>query len=446
MLEHHHSEARSLTGGIVHYGQQLPELRGAYIYGDHSTGKIWGAKHDGTKLLWHRELADTPFHIPGFGTDSKGEFLVADYAGNGEGGFYTLVASPPPTSSAPFPHTLSESGLFQSVKGHVVQSALIPYEVNSPLWSDGARKARFIAIPGDSPKIEAKGPRGWTFPDDTVIVKSFSLDFVEGDDRSRRWIETRFLTKQQNEWIGYSYRWNEEQTDATLVSQEGLDHEFTIQTAEGPRPQKWHYPSRAECMVCHSRAAGFVLGLSTGQMNREAVETSFASLPESQPASGNGSTPGDGELPMENQLELLQRLGLLKLEKPPAELERLVNPYDAAASLEARAKSYLHANCANCHVEAGGGNSQMQLEFVTALDKMKLIDAVPVHDKFGLAEARIVAPGDPERSVILRRMARRGRGQMPQLATFVVDQPAVDMMTAWIKGMNAAAAKNSESE
>ena len=435
-----------MTGGIVHYGQQLGELRGAYIYGDHSTGKIWGAKHDGTKLLWHRELADTPFHIPGFGTDSKGEFLIADYAGNGEGGFYTLVASPPPTNSAPFPRTLSESGLFQSVKGHVVQPALIPYEVNSPLWSDGAGKARFIAIPGDSPKIEVTGPRGWTFPDDTVIVKSFSLDFVEGDVSSRRWIETRFLTKQQNEWIGYSYRWNEEQDDATLVSQEGLDHEFTIQTAEGPRPQKWHYPSRAECMVCHSRAAGFVLGLSTGQMNREAVDTVLPARPESQPASGNGSEPVGGELPMENQLELLQRLGLLKLEKTPAELERLVNPYDATASLEARAKSYLHANCANCHVEAGGGNSQMQLEYVTALEKMKLIDAVPVHDKFGLAEARIVAPGDPERSVILQRMARRGRGQMPQLATYIVDQPAVDMMTAWIKGMNAASAKNSETE
>ncbi|WP_373652582.1 PQQ-dependent sugar dehydrogenase [Schlesneria sp. DSM 10557] len=445
-LEHHHSEARSLTGGIVYYGQKLPELRGAYIYGDHSTGKIWGARHDGTNVLWHRELVDTPFHIPGFGTDSKGEFLVADYAGNGEGGFYTLIPTPPPDNTVPFPRTLSESGLFESVKGHIVQPALIPYDVNAPLWSDGAGKARFIAIPGDSSRIEITGARGWNFPDDTVIVKSFSLDFIEGDPNSRRWIETRFLTKQQNEWVGYSYRWNEEQTDAALVSQEGMDQEFTIKTAEGTRQQVWHYPSRAECMVCHSRAAGFVLGLSTGQMNRSAIDLPLHAGASSEPSSNGTSASANGDLPLENQLEMLQRLGLLKLDKTPAELERLVNPYDEAAPLELRAKSYLHANCANCHVEAGGGNSQIQLEFVTALDQMKVIDAVPVHDKFGLPDARIVAPGHPERSVILQRVAKRGRGQMPQLATSLVDQPAVEMLSAWIKSLTMSSKTTSTGE
>ena len=72
-VEHPHSEARSLTGGVVYYGSKLPKLRGAYIYGDHSTGKIWGVKHDGQKVTWHKELADTPFNITAFALDADGE-------------------------------------------------------------------------------------------------------------------------------------------------------------------------------------------------------------------------------------------------------------------------------------------------------------------------------------------------------------------------------------
>ena len=440
MLEHHHSEARSLTGGIVFYGSKLTELRGAYIYGDHSTGKIWAAKHNGTQLLWHKELTDTSFHITGFGTNSLGDLLIADYLGESKGALYTLVPTPPQQVTTPFPQTLTDSGLFRSVKGHVVESALIPYSVNAPLWSDGAEKSRFIAIPGETPKIEMNN-RGWNFPNETVLVKSFSLKMNAGDPNSKRWIETRFLTKQQNEWVGYSYRWNDEQSEATLVAKEGLDRDFTIQTDDGPRQQTWHYPSRTECMVCHSRAAGFVLGLSTGQMNRNYHNSDTTVLvgQSIDPQQGEDKAKGRNETdrPVENQLTMLERLGLLKLEKTPDELERLVNPYDPNEKLEARAKSYLHANCAICHVDAGGGNSQMQLEFATPLDKMKLVDMVPLHDKFSLPSARLVAPGYPERSVLLHRVATRGRGQMPQLATSIVDEPAVAMLTEWIKQLTA---------
>ena len=117
--------------------------------------------------------------------------------------------------------------------------------------------------------------------------------------------------------------------------------------------------------------------------------------------------------------------------------ERLADPYDPGAKLEARAKSYLHSNCAICHVEAGGGNAQMQLEFATALDKMKVVNEVPYHDKFGLPDAKLIVPGHPERSVLLHRVSIRGRGQMPQLATTLVDKPAVEMLTEWIRQMEA---------
>ncbi|HMC10120.1 MAG TPA: PQQ-dependent sugar dehydrogenase, partial [Pirellulaceae bacterium] len=145
--EHHHSEARSMTGGVVYHGSKLPELAGAYIYGDHSTGRIWGIRHDGMKVTWHKLLVDTTFNITGFGIDRHGELLVADHRGDGQGGYYYLEPSPPQSGPSIFPKKLSESGLFANVKGHEMQPGVIPYSVNSPLWSDGSYKERYFAVP-----------------------------------------------------------------------------------------------------------------------------------------------------------------------------------------------------------------------------------------------------------------------------------------------------------
>src|SRR6185437_1738239 len=100
-------------------------------------------------------------------------------------------------------------------------------------------------------RIPLTSDRTWELPEQTALVKSFALETTEGEPRSRRWIETRLLTRQQGEWVGYSYRWNDEQTDAELVEKQGADQEFVIRAADGQRRQSWHYPSRSECMVCH---------------------------------------------------------------------------------------------------------------------------------------------------------------------------------------------------
>src|SRR5262249_38093038 len=139
------------------------------------------------------ELVDTTLQVTGFGLDGKGNLLVADHGG----AYYYLEKAPPdPKAAAAFPRKLSETGLFRSVKGHEVQPGLIPYSVNAPLWSDGAYKERYIALPGDDPRIDIGTNRGWNFPDLTVLVKSFALEAVEGDAATRRWVETRLLTKQ----------------------------------------------------------------------------------------------------------------------------------------------------------------------------------------------------------------------------------------------------------
>jgi uncharacterized repeat protein (TIGR03806 family) len=438
-VEHPHSEARSLTGGIVYYGAKFPELQGVYLYGDYSTGKIWGVRHDGTRVTWHKELASTRLQITSFGTDSHGEILIADHRGQGKGGFYTLEATPKDLPPSTFPHKLSESGLFRSVKGHVMEPALIPYSVNAPLWSDGAYKERWIALPGADSHIDFTAQRGWNFPDQSVLVKSFALEMEEGNHASRRWIETRFLTNQQGEWFGYSYRWNDEQSDGVLVDARGLDREFAIRvkpSADNPagvRKQTWHYPSRTECMVCHSRAANYVLGLTELQMNK---------------IHDYGGV-------RDNQLRVLEHLGVLRVSddakaKGSGEKQidrwsghrRLVDPYDPRQDLNLRARSYLHANCSQCHVEAGGGNAQMELEFTTEMSKTRLVDVKPLHHTFGLSDARLVAPGHPERSVLLQRMSHRDAGHMPPLATSVVDREAVKLMSDWIKQLRPEAVKS----
>ena len=174
--EHHHSEARSLTGGRVYRGTRLPGLVGTYVYGDWSTGHVWGIKHDGTKATWQGELVDTPFNITGFGTDHAGELYVIDQLS----GFHrfepTTEADRP---SRPFPTTLSESGLFASVAGHKPHPAALPYEVSAPQWADGASMERFALLTGlerIEQKAQLNAGGSWTLPDGSVLVQTLSLD------------------------------------------------------------------------------------------------------------------------------------------------------------------------------------------------------------------------------------------------------------------------------
>lgn len=413
-VEHPHSEARSLTGGVVYYGSELPELHGVYVYGDYSTGKVWGVKVDEQKqVTWHKELVDTPFSIVGFAEGLSGELFVIDQVT----GIHKLEPAPTDVPPAKFPTTLSETGLFASVKDHQVHAALIPYNVNAALWSDGAHKDRFLALPGET-QIEFPGSKVWKFPEGTVFVKTFSLPAA---NNALRRIETRLLTLQQKEWIGYSYEWNADQTEAFLVDKAGKDVQYAVADAAAPgglRDQTWHYPSRTECMVCHARGAEYVLGVQTLQMNRD----------------------HDYRGGVRNQLETLSQLGILKtgdkksdLPKPPAELPKFADPYNESQPLEDRVKAYLHVNCSTCHQPAGGGNSAMELEHAKAIKDMLVIDETPKHDKFGIDNAKLIAPKDPARSILLNRLARRGKGQMPPLASSIADDRAVALFKQWIE-------------
>ncbi len=434
LVEHPHSDFRSITGGYVFQSNRLPELKGAYIYGDYDTGKLWSLKYEEGKVTQHRQLADTQIRIVEFAQDAAGEVLLVDFAG---GGLHRVVKAPPQVVTKPFPRKLSETGLFASTKDHTPAPGLIPYSVNAPLWSDGAEKERFLALPGDS-QIEfdkvvyPHGPTysdpGWRFPDGTVLVKTFSLEMQAGKAESRKRLETRILQYRKmpgNDdeygaqfWLGYTYVWNAEQTDADLLAAEGLDRTYTIEDPDaegGKREQVWHFPSRAECALCHTMASKYILGVTTLQMNKE----------------------HDYGGVKENQLTMLEQLGVFKekLPAPPEDLPRLVDYHDQQADLHLRSRAYLHANCAHCHRMWGGGNAEFELNASPPLTELKAINTLPGQGTFKLDDPRIVVPGSPERSLILERMRLAGLGRMPHIASKVVDEDAVKMLGDWIRAL-----------
>ena len=435
LIEHNHSDFRSITGGVISLTDRLPELKGAYLYGDYDTGKVWSLRLEGQTVSHHHQLTDTQIRIVEFAQDPAGDVYLVDFAG---GGFHRLVKSSIQAPTKPFPKKLSETGLFASTKDLVPAAGLIPYSVNAPLWSDGAEKDRFIALPRNS-QIEfdtvvyPHGPeyadRGWRFPDGAVLVKTFSLDLEQGNPASRQRLETRLLKFHKmpgNDdeygaqfWYGYTYVWNDEQTDAELLEAGGLDRTFTIKDASAPggqREQVWRFPSRTECALCHTMASKYVLGVSTLQMNK--------------------AHRYDGIVA--NQLEVLDQLGVFteKLTEPVTSLPRLADYHDASADLNLRARAYLHANCAHCHRKWGGGNADFELQASIPVSQTLTVNTRPGQGTFKLADPRILVPGEPQRSLMLERMKLAGLGRMPHVASKVIDHQAVTMMTEWIASLN----------
>jgi len=436
VIEHSHTDFRSLTGGYVYHGKRLPELEGAYIYGDFDTGRVWSFRYDGTKVTDHKELVDTAYRIVSFGEDVAGEVYFVDWIG---GKIHQLVkALPVQQAAAPFPRKLSDTGLFASVEDLRPAPGLIPYSVNSQLWGDHTTKERYLALPGDSkiefdvltyPQPSPGAPPGWRFPHDTVLVKTFFLEMERGNPASKRRLETRILHFEQlggdqeigdQYWRGYTYMWNDEQTEAFLVDAGGLNRDLTIRDKRAPGgtvKQAYHFPSRAECTLCHTMPAKFALGVNTLQFNKE---------------HDYGGVKA-------NQLRTLEHLGIFTkpLPKPPEQLPRIIDHMDASQDLNLRARSYLHSNCSHCHMKWGGGNADFLLLATPKLNDMGIVDVKPAHGSFDIKDARIVAPGEPDRSILLYRMNKLGLGRMPHIASSIVDEPAAALIRDWIRQLPA---------
>jgi len=393
-------EGGVMIGGYVYRGNDVPSLRGAYIHGDYGSGKVWALFYDGNTVTSDTVL-DTVTNPTSFGEDYDGELYICSYDGH----IYRMTENGG-GSAQPFPDTLSKTGLFSDVVSLTPAPGLIEYAVNAPLWSDGARKRRWIALPGTS-QIGFAADGSWVFPQGTVLVKHFDLDVLGGTVR----LETRVLVNEQMGWHGYTYRWNAAQTDANLLSGSETAVFNVPDPLLGSRVQTWTFPSRTDCLGCHTNAAGRVLGVRTHQLNRDF----------------------DYPAATDNQLRAWNNIGLFTTDiGDHAQYGAMPDPADTSAPLAERARAYLDVNCAICHRPDGPPQTAFDLRFTTPLASMNAVDVVPGHGNLGITDARIIASGSKERSVLWERIRRTDDNRMPPLGSSVVHDAAVDLIGQWI--------------
>ncbi|MCA9146331.1 MAG: PQQ-dependent sugar dehydrogenase [Planctomycetales bacterium] len=412
-IEHSHTESSSITGGLTYYGSRLKELQGTHIYGDYDTGKLWGFRYEDGQVVDHRELADTTHRVVSFGEDHDGELYLLDHTA---GTIHRLIPNPTQDQSSTFPRKLSETGLFTSAVDQEPAAGVVPYSINAEPWADYAFAERFVAIPNETSITVTDAT--WTFPKDSVLVKSLSLEMKQGDPATRRLIETQLLHFDGIDWMTYTYAWDEEQSDATLVDSSGAERTFEIidrKAASGLRKQTWRFSGRAECQRCHNKWSGPPLAFNTPQLNK----------------------PHDYDGLVASQLDTLAQIRLIENPIAAEGRPQLANPHDPSGELDDRARSYLQANCAHCHRQHAGGAVLSKMHYDIPLEESNMLGVRPTQGTFGIHNAQVIAPGDPFRSVLLYRMAKLGGGRMPHIGSTEVDVAGLQLIDDWIRRLPA---------
>lgn len=431
-IELPHTIAASVTGGYVYRGKKFPELVGAYVFGDWETRRIWAARFDGDQLREMPEIVKPSVRVVAFGEDHAGELYFADH----DSGFlYTLERNTGAGANAAFPVRLSDTGLFSNVKAQTPADGVIRYEPALPQWQDGAKGSYWLALPGTSAVSLFDTPRplpgqvNWhnfamQYPAGAVLAKTITLEVVEPGGPRTRPVETQILHHDGEDWRGYSYKWRADGADADLVPADGAETVFIVPdpvAARGTREQAWTFFSRTQCLSCHNAWSEYALSFVTRQLNWEPDAAS-------------------NQLVRLSQLGYVRRVGPKDESRPPidtgaaAKLPRLAR--NGHGTAEELARSYLHVNCAHCHrFGGGGGQVVLELDHAKTLKETSILDVRPRQGDFGLPDARLVAPGDPHRSVLYYRMARFGAGRMPHVGSERPDPTGLAVVHDWIAGL-----------
>ncbi len=411
-LVYSHSVGRSITGGYVYRGSLLPELRGAYLYADYSTGRVFAATSKTDGSLDQSLQVATLSSVTSFGEDQAGEVYLVSRGGS----IYQLDRQGPGSQPA-FPNKLSQTGLFSDTQNLVPTARLRPYTITESFWSDDALKQRWLALP-DQGQITFQTDQPWSFPEGSVLVKHFELPLVSGDANSAWRLETRVLVHEVGGWAGYVYKWNQQQDDADLLPG-ALSQDYQIQDPNAPggvRTQTWEYPGRANCLECHTQVADFVLGVHTRQINRR------ASLVQ------HGIRG--------NQLQAWNQMGMFTTDIGAiANYTSYAWSQDRFVDREDRVRSYLATNCAQCHQPGGPGQGSFDLRYSTPLAATGLLNAAPQSGDLGLNNAALIRTSSKESSVLWERMRLLGPTRMPPLGSQLVDQAAVDLIGEWIDSL-----------
>jgi len=395
----------SVTGGVVYRGANSPGLFGRYVFGDYESGHIWALNIDSTPYQMPTRIGASK-GVASFGYDPRnGDVLIVNHDDGRIRRLYYSTGTPDNV-----PTSLDQTGIFANLATLQPHPGIYPYDVNAPLWSDDAIKRRWFSIPAGK-RMEFSKDGNWTFPSGSVWIKHFEIQTRTGDASTAMRLETRVLYKTDSSVYGLTYRWNEQGTAATLVPEGGDTRGLYINTGTANRRQTWRYPSRSECLSCHTAPSGRVLGFTTAQMNRDYGYSSGAA----------------------NQLSALSSADFFTDATKPAHphgMRKMAPLNDASVSREFRVRSYLAANCAGCHQPGNNIFANWDARITSSLPQTGIIYGQLANT---VSDHKVVTPGWTNKSAILNRMLSTGADRMPPLGTSVVDMEAIRLIADWIE-------------
>jgi hypothetical protein len=380
-----------------------------------------------------------------------------------------------PTDTAAIPKRFSETGFYDDWSSKAVTATAHRYEVNSPLWSDGASKDRWILLPQGKPILFNENSDLWDYPDSAVFIKLFKHQAIAGDSSTTALWETRVLVNQEIEaggkrvdaWHGFSYKWAADGSDAFLLSDEDGDSVFQSvfkyrnHAAGELKWRKWRFPKRGECLQCHraqrmgTLQGRAVLGFFTAQLNRP---------------SPNADSINQIIGFFNAGLMLWENRGATKpTEGDVSHWPRWARVADTTVDLNVRARSYIAANCSGCHGDRGislGATGGRDVNFDFWQNRPHASFALrEMSWNYNLPGSALVVPGRPDLSILLHRQKQRrsvaqdvaqweadtsstrptqpvfrfgaATDQMPPLGVFEEDTVAMQVLTEWVNHYRA---------
>lgn len=316
---------------------------------------------------------------------------------------------------APF-EKLSDYGFYKgNLNDLTPHPSLILYEPAAELFTDEAQKQRLIWLPKNTQMTYQSANRSPAFPEGSIIIKSFFYEKAL-PNATRKILETRVMLKRGSGWEFYSYVWNDEQSEANLSQTPiWVDLEW-ISDQGGNKATQYVIPSPNQCALCHGNGADAKpLGMQPMQL----------AMPLKSATNG-----------VSQWADLIEKN---KIVNAPNVLPiQMVSPWDTQKSLNERARSYLHVNCAHCHSEVGNAsNTPMRLDYTLTVNNSQNLGICvqPVHQVVG-EQMRIVTPGSPNQSQLYYRMGQSlNEWQMPNFGRTIHDTRGLQLINDWITSL-----------